>query len=389
MKKYYPVLISRYGEVEALERLEQPVKDKISPVIEVTPEHFSDGWAVKKEEKRLAKLEAIRKKLERGIEVKKPKEGKQRKEAEYKNGLEESLVRHWNFKGNQILLDFKHCSNIDPRNVWTFLENLEHSKINAVPVVSNNSNDTLRDLVSRFVIDYDKKICLRLSKGESGFIEKAQIEEAVRQLNVPKKDIFLLLDVGYLEETTSQFAQSALIDVLGNIGDLNDWFEVVVCGGSFPEFLTDFEARKEPHFVKRNEWRIWKSLKKLAVLNGSKIKYGDYGIKHPIYNDVGRSGSASIKYTTENDFVIYRGKRSGDVEIGNIQYIHHAKELVSNTDVYPGEKFCWGDGKIMAYSKVNPIPIDKKPKNKPKPGGAKEWVSFGANHHLTLLESIL
>ena len=383
IKKYYPILLSKDGEFKAILHLPHEVKERISPIIEVLPEVFLDGHTARKEQRR---VEAEKRRIKEG-KPEKPK--KERKEKPYENPLEKLLLTHWSFPGNQILLDFTHCNETEPKYIWIFLNALTNGGTNIIPIVSQGSNPVYLDMVMRFANDNDKLVCIRNHYPQSSFANKVVNEGMARFLKVPEADTILLLDVGYIDNDSHKQAIIDTKQALLNITDIGKWRGIIVAAGSFPEDLTDFAARKEPHLLNRHEWRLWNELKTLSI--SDKLSYADYGIKHPVYSAVGFSGSASIKYSSKDYFVIYRGEKSGDHELGNAQYIMHARELVANTDYYSGEQFSWGDQQISEYSKRNPhtdLSIKVKSKQKPKPGSSGTWVAICQNHHMVLLDEM-
>jgi len=388
MKKYFPILVSKLGEIKALECLTQAAKEEISPVIELTPDMFLDGWT---EKKKNAEAAADEKRMKNNLD---PIDRTARKQKGYENILLTSLKKHWIFPDNQILLDFTHCGLTLPRYISEFLAVLNSSNINVVPVVSATNSQDIIDLILKFVTENDRPICLRFDSNNFDKISEQTIfDNLVTSYNVNRNRVMILLDGGYIEGHTYEMFKKYTLEALSSLPNTNDWREIIVSFGSFPKDLSDSSlvARKEPHLLKRHEWVIWQDIKK-ANACGGRVRYSDYGIKHPAYEEIGFPGTASIKYSSENNFVIYKGKKSGETKLGNAQYIMHAKELVTS-EYYTNEHFCWGDENIMEYSKKSPEPTPaKKPEGKPKrpeSGAAKEWIAFGQNHHLTLMNSLL
>lgn len=98
-KKYFPVLLSKEGELLALARLEQIIKNNISPIIEVIPDIFIENQEINRAKSRQER----EKRLNRVITP---------RNVTLKNPLETMLTTHWHFDQNQILLDFKHWTKI-------------------------------------------------------------------------------------------------------------------------------------------------------------------------------------------------------------------------------------------------------------------------------------
>lgn len=388
MKKYFPILVSKQAELKALESLKQEAKERIAPIIKVIPEIFFDGWADKKKN---AEKKSDENRINKGMP---PVDRSERKQKEYENILLTSLGTHWSFPENQILLDFIYCSATLPQYIKDFLESLNSKGINVIPVISATTSQAIIDISLEFAVKYSRPLSLRFDLNSFNRIHDESIfNKLIENHGIGKENIVLLLDGGVIEEHTYGVIKKDLIENLSNLQDIGTWFEIIVGFGSFPKDLSDINliARKEPHLLKRHEWVLWQDIKKANVCNG-RVKYADYGIKHPVYEDAPFLGTASIKYTVTNYFVIYKGKKSGDTELGNAQYIMHAKELVTS-EYYSGEGFSWGDDRIIYYSKTSPQPLPpKKPNGKqrrPKSGAAKEWIALGQNHHLALMESLL
>ncbi len=131
----------------------------------------------------------------------------------------------------------------------------------------------------------------------------------------------------------------------------------------------------------RFEWSVWKPLKAVPSLDG--IVYGDYGIKHSVFAEAPFAGTVSLKYTTENHYIIYRGELSEPHPLGHGQYIVSAKKLVKSPH-YLGKLFSWGDLRFYELSQENENDNEKR-----KTGNPTNWVQQHQNHHITLLHNIL
>jgi len=156
---------------------------------------------------------------------------------------------------------------------------------------------------------------------------------------------------------------------------------VIVAAGSFPENLGSLNPAGRVYRLNRYEWGLWTSLQSNKGVKGT-VKYSDYGTKYPYYSEANFQGSCSIKYTQEDDFVIYRGQISSNHPDGNGQYLTFSGQLIASSD-YSGATFSWGDARIDFYAQQN-ISDPKR-----KTGNAGSWVEISQNHHITLLTSLL
>ena len=357
MKKYYPILVAKKGELVALQRLEQKVKDEICPIIEVVQD-------------------TIEKKIkENGIE-----------KTVYRDEFEKFLNGHWNFFNNEIILDFSLIKNIEEQIVQIkgLIVSLLAAGVNIIPTIQPNSSIAYLELVKQLIKDKRLNYCVRNSERGGGFDNfKNNVEDLVAKLETDTSRIVLLLDLGEVKRDNINFWTDRVKVCISSLKQkIKDWNSVVVASGSFPSDLADIQKRHEVEKITRFEWIIWKNIKKDA--NFYDVKYGDYGTKYPFYEDVSYAGTVSIKYTTENEFVIYKGEMAGEHKHGRGQYILHAQKLIKSVD-YSGRYFCWGDMKIYEIAQEQLENLDKKS----KPGSPTTWVQISQNHHITLLDSLL
>ncbi len=357
MKKYYPILLSKTGELIALHYLAQKVKQDICPVIEM-----------------------LENTIYKAVKVKKEPTG----EYKYDDFFEKTLTEHWSFSKNDIILDVSlfdvTSSNI--ALIKRIFNNLLKAGVNVIPAVQKNSERIYLDLVEELIRKYECKICIRTSNSSGGYLNMNKpVTEMLKRLNISTNNTILLVDIGQVtKEDYNDKAAIAGFAIEKLTTPVNEWSAVVVSSGSFPKDLTDFAVSDKPHKLRRYEKDVFQELITSPAL--TKIKYGDYGTKNAIYEEANFAGSISVKYTTDDNYVIYRGKLSGDHIHGHGQYITHAKSLVRSTD-YSGSAFSWGDSKIDEISRQD---VNAEKKN---PGSPQTWVEYSQNHHVTLLHSIL
>lgn len=333
MKKYYPILKSKDGEVKALSTLTASDKLQVEPVIEVLPDNMK---AV------LSNLPPI-----------------------------------WSFEGNSVLVDasyyFLSNSNIDV--FIDFLEKLLSANVNVVPVVEFESPDDYINEIASFIQHYKTKVCIRVQKQFlKPNIINSLLPDLLNTLNTSPDNTYLLLDLHYINKSTYSNSAAQLSLTLQSLPNTYDWHRVIIAAGSFPADLSDF-APDTVSPIERYEWTIWQSLKSLPFVNS--LFYGDYGIKNPIHNDQGFQGTSSVKYTTEESFVIYRGIKPGNHRLGNGQYHEKCKQLIIDSH-YDGNIFSWADGEMYDCAHRTS-----------KPGNAGTWVKIGHSRHISKLISLL
>jgi hypothetical protein len=340
--KYFPILLSKAGEFKALHELNVPVKADTSPVIKIL--NGSIGTT------------------------------------------EANLIRDWAFAGNQILLDFSCYGIIETANIADIrqlFDNLRIAGVNAVPVVQENSSLDYINLVNSLVAQHRYNVCIRASNdggGLNNFI--ASNAGVMAQLGVTIGATILLIDLGYAERHNCNALSALAIALVNLIPTKDQWMSIVIASGSFPVDVSHLLPTNTLHRLTRFEWDIWNQINAVPHLKGI-VNYGDYGNKNPVYGgDVGYAGSCSIKYTSVNEFLVYRGVLAREHPQGNGQYIIFSERLIHAPE-YSGAGFSWGDLRIyqIAHETVG------GPRS--KPGNARTWVEITQNHHITLLHSLL
>lgn len=357
MKKCYPILLSKKGEIVALQYLAQNVKDEISPVIEIVQASIE-----KKEKQKSGPPKIV-----------------------YKEDLEAFLKTHWSFFGNQIVFDFSLFPNIATKidDVEKLIISLLKSGVNIIPAIQINSNSEYVKLVKTLIREYRVNVCFRTSEGSGGFDNfKDETTKLMQEISVadPAR-ILLLLDLGY--------ATKDKVNIFGTIGKMSirslphqvsKWLDVVLASSSFPENLGQLRVSSNCHLLPRHEWTIWNNVKKEVDLGD--VKYGDFGTKHPFFEEANFAGTISIKYTTEENFLVFKGVKTEEHHDGHGQYITHCQKLTKMQE-YSGKDFSWGDLRIHEISLEN-IKDDER-----KTGSSTTWVQISQNHHVTLLHHLL
>ncbi|MCC6182187.1 MAG: hypothetical protein IT237_10155 [Bacteroidia bacterium] len=360
MKKYFPILVAKKGELVALERLSQNVKDEIVPVLEIINE---------------------------SIEKPSNEESKKKKKKKVPYSLIEKTLRiHWNFFDNQIFFDFSLFKELDKqiKVIRGLITSLINSGVNIVPVVNRESTKDYLLLVDYILALNNSQICIRVGWGSTGAFDNAQdvVKKFCDRFNVSPETVSILLDLGAINGIDKEGCKSKTIDAIMSLPKaVEDWKNVIVAAGSFPENLSDVIDDKSGHILTRYEWIFWNELKEE---NGYKnIKYGDYGTKSARFMDAKHAGTISLKYTAPNYFVIFKGKLSGDHKHGHRQIITHCQNLISSR--YCSEQeFSWGDLKYYDLSLKNPDSEEET-----GVGNTTNWIQYSQNHHITLQHHLL
>jgi hypothetical protein len=126
--------------------------------------------------------------------------------------------------------------------------------------------------------------------------------------------------------------------------------------------------------VARSEWSLWTQLSKEI---GTTVWFGDYGISHVDVREIDPRlmvASASIRYTTDNEWLIFRGRSLRESRYGGYGQYRALSTQVVNHFAYSGPRFSWGDDYLFkcAHSLVGT-------------GNLTTWRQVGTNHHISFV----
>jgi hypothetical protein len=244
-----------------------------------------------------------------------------------------------------------------------------------IPVMGTNADSATRAVAVKYAKSSGHGLCIRIDNSHLKEPNlSSQIANFVKenQLDVGATD--LLIDLRVIDQDT---AVADVVEKLKLLPDLQKWRSFIVSGGVFPKDLTDFPPG-DVHQLERLDWKLWNELQKTDLLR--KPLFSDYTIQHPFYEYVAAIGSASVRYTADGEWRIFRGTKPGHINSktgkkgpGREQYIGHARTLV-NRDFFKKSDFSFGDAEITRIAAAD----------NQKPGSPATWLTIGINHHLTL-----
>ncbi len=339
MKRYFPILLSKTGELIALSRLTQNVKDEISPVMQILPDSYDK--------------------------------------------VENFGLTNWAFPDNELFLDFSLCNPFDRIASRNLIRNLVTGGVKVVPVMQNNSDANYITLLQRLVAGGAvTDICIHFSADNGGFNSiNVEANNLLRTLAISRNEASILLDFGFVDNHNYNEVALSAINIITGITRKQDYNSIIVAASSFPKNLSALTPPGRVYRLQRYEWDIWRNIIAQPGFN-EVVKFGDYGTKYPSPSEAKFQGTCSIKYTLEDEYLIYRGEISSNHAHGNGQYIIFADRLVSSADYYSAA-FSWGDAQISYYAGQPLAPV------RGFTGNATTWVTISQNHHITLLHSLL
>lgn len=354
---YVPILRWKQAERYALRNLRNEDRDRITPLIELTPTIFKSRRTEDQEAKWLDPAQVL--------------------EKEAKKLLETCLNR-------PFFLDLRHVTVEIARSrgkvhALEYLAEIGRAyKLALVPVTGLSRSHGYQSSVRSANKQDGRGICLRITPSEvlqTGFA--ATIRDFLKSFNLDAKAVDLFLD--YEADDPSEPDPQVL---LAQIPDLNQWRTLSLASGAFPPDLQGFQLGSSK--IPRRDWQLWK---KIVSQDGKqrarKPTFSDYTIQHGRYKEPveGCNPSASIRYTLDEEWLIMRGEalrgrgtNPAEIRPGREQWNAHAELLCENTELFYGDTFSWGDSFIHERSV-----------NKQNHGSPEIWLRAGINHHMTVV----
>jgi hypothetical protein len=201
---------------------------------------------------------------------------------------------------------------------------------------------------------------------------QSNLDRLLVNLNLSPEKVDLLVDCQIVANSSPDFAS-----LCARIPYLHRWRTFTVASGNFPRDLTGFAVGL--HKLERLDWLTWRDQVIGTSVVPRRPSYGDYTIQHPIYVEPppGANPSASIRYTSDEHWLIMRGESVRNV--GHKQYPALA-QLLCELDEFCGANFSYGDSYIQERS----LELEK-PGGIKKPGSVETWLRAGINHHLAFV----
>lgn len=247
-----------------------------------------------------------------------------------------------------------------------------HNSIDIFPVIYEYDDFSILEGVN--------KAAIRLPIPES--FEGNSNSDIIKQFSKLSKvdEKILIFDAGVVEPKNANIILESYRQLISSNRDILATFsKVVICLTSFPEIL-NVEAGENAIYP-RNDFAIFKYiLKNFKELEPRiNFSYSDYGVTKFTDSEMDFSFLKygilpKIKYTTDKEYVVLKGKKDHAKGIFLRSYFDMAKEIIKSSYFY-GKDYSFGDNEI--YKRASDLTN--------KPGGSTNWVTYAANHHLTVV----
>ncbi len=342
---YVPIIKSKRGEFTAVRLLQDDIKERIRPFVDVLPPS------------RFAK---------------KPKTL-----AEQLNWVADHVATAWAgplwvdtfdvgpsiVEGKQVAIEFV-CRALRAKSLMP------------IPVTGFEREAIHDQAVGKLVSEVATGVCLRLEEEDLLLPAKlpALLGSKMKLLGVEPPSVDLLLDLRYLDETPGATRVQLVARALQSIQTLDQWRSIILAGSSMPISLEGVCARGAHGYLVRRELETWLALQHATVKRLP--TFGDYTTVPPQFADmdtrtIAKHLGPNVKYTVNGRWYISRGHsfQKG----GSTQYFDIAKNIVSLLS-FRGPAASNGDRFIAQRAKGG---ADTKC------GNPEQWVTASVNSHIS------
>ncbi len=347
-RKYVPVLKGKLGEFGALRNMRHDEKRFVTPLIEIPPipwDHQNNQPA-KSVDQHLSKVDGL-------------------------------LAKSWGVD-HLLFLDFLWIGEKERMPDGTHpMENLfERTRnvgLKAIPVTALVRGDDYQNACRRIAARDQRGMCLRLQTEDLGQTDvESEVAEIMKRIGVSAGEVDLLLDLGSLEGGVSSKTVKDVVSMIRSLPYLNKWRSFAICATGFPVDLMGLPPLNVST-VSRSEWKLWRNIIKASIVPRMPI-FGDYAIAHPQPPEVDpriMRASASIRYTTDDDWLILKGQNLRDHGYGQF---HDVSGTLVKSREYSGPEFSWGDWFIGECAS-----------RRSSSGNLTTWRAVGTSHHISFV----
>jgi len=344
---YVPILKGKKGEYDALQKLNEDIRDKLTPLIEIPQipyDYENDDYA---------------KTIDQHL-----------------NNVIETIKNSWG-ENRLFFLDLIQI-NADERmedgtHPFIFLANEARNKnVKFIPVTGLERDRDYNEAVKN-IFDIDRNgICLRID-GDY-FLEdelESRISDLLNTLSVRTENCDLILDFKFISPSDEKILSFVLTNYLQNFPYFTSWRTFTISATSFPQDLSKVPSDSIQR-IPRTEWHIWNKLIRSDLIR--KPSFGDYAIQHPEPVEIDprlMTMSANIRYTIENDWIIIKGHSVK--RFPGFKQFHELSNILLRNENFKGRNFSWGDNYIYNCAQRTV-----------SSGSARTWRMIGTNHHIVL-----
>jgi len=348
-RHYIPCLRWKQGEYQAVSRLTITTKRVFTPIIEI-PEL---GWDFeeKKEKKTVNQL--------------------------LTDFAQKKIYKKWGSSPCFVDLNLippveRMETGIHP--VRFIFDELRWLGCQAIPVTGLFIDSKYQQEIKNVATRDKSGVCLRIKveQAAKGTL-KNDLDSLLSRISIKPGICDFIIDLGAPNFVPLEGFSKIIQTIISKLPYLSDWRTFTLLGTSFPETMA--VIKKGGEIVPRYEWKLYKMLIGQLKKVGLRIPtFGDYAISHPKVLELDMritKPSATIRYTTEDGWLIVKGENVRDEKYGKLMQYRSLSKKIVDSKYYDGPTFSWGDNFIQECAD-----------GRGKTGNLSTWRQVGTNHHI-------
>lgn len=283
----------------------------------------------------------------------------------------------------------------DPRPYYTEAERTaEHNVVmlkcigslsdrtSLIPVLYLDESPTSLAAIGTLCNSLNLDVCLRLTAYDLATKENLRqaVSDFLQRTGVSVQRVHLLFDYGrHVRQAETKTLVNNFVKHSTTLRKFGKWSTVILHASCMPADLSDIRPGR--YDMPRVDLALWTAVRDSAI--SKEIVYSDRTIMYPqIPLDESEKAflmmTASVKYTTKDSVIIYRGRKILGKKAGGFeQYIDHAKAIVADPTFF-GRDFSKGD------EMIDDIAASIPKKGKLPTGNTRQWRRAAMSHHMTL-----
>lgn len=348
---YVPILKCKAGELAALKSIGDEIKNSITPLLCIHPVPLAyppekgDPYPSKSVSKH---LEDVAKKLSAAW------------------GSEKSVIVDFDLPVDALAGTAHYLT--------FFFDLLLGDEVKLIPTYGpdRDGDDLYLSSLKSFVPSKCKELCIRLTWQDVELYGELnqKIIDIMKLFSINEKMVHIVFDVRSIEPEEIDGKCEIIVKAINSLSNLNEYKSLTVSAAGIPKDMSKFKASSENNQI-RSDYKMWGLISDKKP--NRKPLFSDYCIVNPDAAEVDprkMSRSARIRYTTDKDWLILKGKgyKKSPASIQN----HELSKALITHKKYMGEGYSVGDGFI-----------NKCAKKSIGPGNAQQWVAAESNHHIT------
>jgi hypothetical protein len=346
-RHYVPLVRAKQGEFHALRELSDPIRDRLTPLIELPP----ISWDSDDDEANTL--------------VADPSVAGVAKKAGDSWGTDRFFFLDLGLVPSSTALG----GGVHPIDL--VFQDARVRNLKAIPVTSPGRDDDFQNAIRDAIAQDHRGVCIRLSNEDFDDVTEA-IEETTQLLTefgVSMEEADLILDFGEVTADQASPMTLAAIAVINSIPRIGDWRTLTWAGTAFPSVQN--YAANSLNTAARGEWAIWRGLYRRSNSLPRVPSFADYTI-NGVQSDYDVSAaffrsSPNLRYTADTDFLIWKARHPRH---GHDQFNEICRLVITRPE-FKGATFSEGDAYIARCAN-----------DEDGPGNATTWRKVGVSHHL-------